>query len=219
MAGTAFIIRVASAAVVFVSQILLARWMGSFEYGNYVYVWTWLLLVGDIVHLGLPLTAQRHIPEYIQRNSLDLLRGYLIASRWLTFGLATAAAIVGAAMVHAVEAFARPACGHAALSRLRGAAVLRPLLHARWRGALVRLDCAGVDAAFAVASDPHSRADRRRLRLGLPLDATTTMLATAIAIWVTALGQLLVLNRRLAKSVAAGTDRTTSRAGSRYRCR
>ena len=63
MAGTAFIIRVASAGVVFLSQILLARWMGSFEYGSYVYVWTWLLLFGDIVHLGLPLTAQKFIPE------------------------------------------------------------------------------------------------------------------------------------------------------------
>jgi O-antigen/teichoic acid export membrane protein len=90
MAGTAFAIRVASAAVVFLSQILLARWMGSFEYGNYVYVWTWLLLVGDIVHLGLPLTAQRYIPEYARRGALDLLRGYLIGSRWLTFGLGTA---------------------------------------------------------------------------------------------------------------------------------
>jgi hypothetical protein len=59
MAGTAFIIRVAGAAVIYLSQVLLARWMGSFEFGTYVYAWTWLLLVGDIVHLGLPLTAQR----------------------------------------------------------------------------------------------------------------------------------------------------------------
>ena len=101
MAGTAFVIRVASSGVVFLSQILLARWMGSFEFGIYVYVWTWLLLLGDLVHLGLPLAAQRHIPEYIHRNQLDLLRGYLIGSRWLTFGLGTAAAILGAAIVHA----------------------------------------------------------------------------------------------------------------------
>ena len=62
-AGTAFLIRVASAAVVFLSQILLARWMGSFEFGTYVYVWTWVLLVGDLVHLGVPLTGQRFIPR------------------------------------------------------------------------------------------------------------------------------------------------------------
>jgi len=205
MAGTAFVIRVASATVVFVSQILMARWMGSFEYGNYVYVWTWLLLVGDIVHLGLPLTAQRHIPEYIQRNSLDLLRGYLIASRWLTFGLATAAAIIGAAMVYAVEGsldrhvvmplyLACAALPFYALSyMLDGVArsydwiALGLLPHSLLRPILILALIAGVYFS------------------GLPLDATTTMLATAIAIWVTALGQLLVLNSRLAKSVAAGS--------------
>ena len=83
MAGAAFVIRVAGAAVIYLSQILLARWMGSFEFGTYVYAWTWLLLVGDIIHLGLPLTAQRSIPEYTQRNQLDRLRGFLRASRWL----------------------------------------------------------------------------------------------------------------------------------------
>ena len=85
MAGTAFAIRVTGAVIIFLSQILMARWMGSFEYGTYVYVWTWLLLIGDLVHLGLPLTAQRHIPEYTQRGALDGLRGFLIGSRWIVF--------------------------------------------------------------------------------------------------------------------------------------
>ena len=40
IAGGAFLIRVASAAVVYLTQVLLARWMGSFEFGIYVYVWT-----------------------------------------------------------------------------------------------------------------------------------------------------------------------------------
>jgi O-antigen/teichoic acid export membrane protein len=80
-AGTAFLIRVASAAVVFLSQILVARWMGSFEFGTYVYVWRWVLLLGDVVHLGVPLTGQRFIPEYTQRQSFNDLRGYLIGSR------------------------------------------------------------------------------------------------------------------------------------------
>ena len=48
MAGTAFAIRVASAVIVFLSQVLLARWMGDSEFGIYVYVWTWLMLVGSI---------------------------------------------------------------------------------------------------------------------------------------------------------------------------
>ena len=61
--------------------------MGGFEFGIYVYAWTWLLLVGDIIHLGLPLTAQRTIPEYTQRGELDRLRGFLIGSRWIVFAV------------------------------------------------------------------------------------------------------------------------------------
>ena len=83
MAGAAFVIRVAGAAVIFASQILLARWMGGVEFGIYVYAWTWLQMIGDIIHLGLPLTAQRTIPEYTQRGELDRLRGFLIGSRWI----------------------------------------------------------------------------------------------------------------------------------------
>lgn len=98
MAGTAFLIRVASAAIVFGSQVLLARWMGQTEFGNYVYVWTWLLLAGELIHVGLPLTAQRFIPEYQQSGANDLLRGYLAGSRWLTFLIGTAAA-AGAALI------------------------------------------------------------------------------------------------------------------------
>jgi O-antigen/teichoic acid export membrane protein len=204
MAGTAFIIRVASAAVVFLSQILMARWMGSFEYGTYVYVWTWLLLIGDLVHLGLPLTAQRHIPEYTQRGAFDLLRGYLIGSRWLTFGLGTTVAILGAALVHMLEG----SLDARVVMPLYLACVALPFYAFSFM-----LD--GVSRSYdwiALALMPHSLL-RPILILaliagaraaGLPLDATTTMLATAIAVWTTALGQLVVLHRRLARTVAPG---------------
>ena len=55
LAGAAFLIRVVSAALTFVSQILLARWMGGYEFGIYIYGWTWILLVGGMVDLGLGL--------------------------------------------------------------------------------------------------------------------------------------------------------------------
>src|SRR5712671_3359308 len=100
MAGAAFVIRVTGAVVIFLSQILLARWIGGVEFGIYVYAWTWLQMIGDIIHLGLPLTAQRIIPEYTQRNDLDGLRGFLLGSRWIVFATATTFAIAGAIAVH-----------------------------------------------------------------------------------------------------------------------
>ena len=86
VAGAAFLIRVVSAALVFGSQILFARWMGSFEFGIYVYVWAWVLVIGEFADLGLASAAQRFIPEYSNAKAVALLRGFISRSRWLTVG-------------------------------------------------------------------------------------------------------------------------------------
>jgi O-antigen/teichoic acid export membrane protein len=203
-AGTAFLIRVASAAVVFLSQILLARWMGSFEFGTYVYVWTWVLLLGDVVHLGVPLTGQRFIPEYTQRKSFNDLRGYLIGSRWITFAAATVAALLGALAIYAMEPkldrnvilplyLACAALPFYALSfMLDGIAraynwiALGLMPHSLWRP-IVMLALMGVVYAA-----------------GYPMNAATAMLAIVAAIWLTTLLQLVMLGRRLSATVEAG---------------
>ena len=64
--------------------------MGSFDFGIYVYVWTWVLLIGQPLDLGLSTSAQRFIPEYRERGLLALLRGFVSGSRWLAVGLAVA---------------------------------------------------------------------------------------------------------------------------------
>ena len=58
--------------------------MGTSEYGVYVYVWTWVLLLGSMMDFGIAVTAQKLIPEYRGKNQLNLLRGFLFGSRWLT---------------------------------------------------------------------------------------------------------------------------------------
>jgi hypothetical protein len=68
LAGTVFLIRVAGAMLAFGSQVLFARWMGTFEFGIYVYVWTWVMLLGQAIDLGLGTAAQRFIPEYRERG-------------------------------------------------------------------------------------------------------------------------------------------------------
>ena len=69
MAGTAFLIRVMSAGIIFLAQILLARWMGGFEFGVYVYVWTWVVLVAGLAPLGIAYSTQRFIPEYTRGSA------------------------------------------------------------------------------------------------------------------------------------------------------
>jgi len=90
VASAAFLIRVGSAALIYLSQIVFARWMGRTEFGIYVYVWTWVLLIGQALDLGLATAAQRFIPEYTGTARLDMLRGFLSGSRWLVVAMATA---------------------------------------------------------------------------------------------------------------------------------
>ena len=98
-AGFAFLIRVVSAGLIFLSQILFARWMGSFQFGIYVYVWTWVVLIGSLSPLGTGYLAQRFIPEFTAKGDDDRLRGFITGSRWLCFGIGCAAAAIGAGIV------------------------------------------------------------------------------------------------------------------------
>src|SRR5262249_40165521 len=101
IAGAAFLIRVASAAIIYLTQVLLARWMGRFEFGIYVYVWAWVGFLGMLSPLGVAYSAQRFIPEYRTRQDHDGLRGFLRGSRWLCLALGTAAgaALAGTVML------------------------------------------------------------------------------------------------------------------------
>ena len=94
LAGTVFLIRVFSAALAFGSQVLFARWMGTFEFGIYVYVWAWVGFLGMASTLGIATASQRLVPEYRTRGDLDGLRGYLAGSRLMGFGLGTVAGVL-----------------------------------------------------------------------------------------------------------------------------
>src|SRR3982075_3514161 len=99
LAGTIFVIRVVSAALAYLSQILLARWMGGSDYGVYVYVWTWVLLLGSMMDFGISASAQKIIPEYRTSGEQALLRGFLSGSRWMTFGVSAAVSLALAGIV------------------------------------------------------------------------------------------------------------------------
>lgn len=204
LAGMAFVIRMTSAAIMFVSQILLARWMGDYRFGTYVYVWTWLLMIGDIVHLGVPLTAQRYVPEYTQGRAFDLLRGYLACSRWLTFGIATLAAVSGALLVYEMRSWLDPDTimplyfGCVALpfyaftfmidglARSYNWIILALLPPYILRPLIVIVTVAALHFA------------------GVTLDATIVTGVLAAAVWFTALVQLFQLERGLRGAVPTG---------------
>lgn len=95
----AFAIRIASAAIALVSQVLMARWMGGFDYGVFVLVWTVMIMVGDISCLGFQTSIIRFIPEYRERGRPEELRGAIQAARIFVLVTSSLVAALGLAGV------------------------------------------------------------------------------------------------------------------------
>jgi O-antigen/teichoic acid export membrane protein len=204
LAGTAFLVRVASAVLAYGSQILLARWMGGYEFGIYVYVWTWVLLIGGIVDLGLGSATPRFVPEFIERKELALLRGFLAGSRWLSIGLAT---IFTAACILGVRALA-PWLDRDTVIPLYIACVALPI----YGLLLVQSGIArsynwvnlALMPAYVVRQVILLALMAGAYFAGLPTDAVTATTVAVISVWAVAVGQLLVLNRRLGETLEKG---------------
>src|SRR5262245_49089197 len=75
MALVAFAIRIFSAALAFISQIVLARIMGDFEYGIFVFVWVLIVLFGDLSCLGFHTAIIRFLPQYRAVGAFEEIRG------------------------------------------------------------------------------------------------------------------------------------------------
>ncbi|MGY6708192.1 MAG: lipopolysaccharide biosynthesis protein [Rhizobiaceae bacterium] len=101
----AFFVRVASAAIAFASQVFLARWMGSFEYGIFVLVWTTMIILGSLSCLGFQSSVIRFIPEYRATGRNEELRGILRTSRVFVLLASSAIAAVGIAGVTLFSGF------------------------------------------------------------------------------------------------------------------
>lgn len=95
MSVIAFAIRIVSAVIAFVSQVFLARWMGSFEYGIFVLVWTTMVIAGNVSCLGFHTSVIRFIPEYREKGMLPELRGILVVSRLFVLVASSAIAAAG----------------------------------------------------------------------------------------------------------------------------
>lgn len=205
MAGGAFVIRVASAGLAYLTQVLLARWMGAFEFGIFVYVWTWVMLIGVFVDVGLSTSAQRFIPEYRENGATAKLRGFVAASRWLAFWIASALALLGAVCIHLLSGY----LDEYTIVPLYIACVCLPVygvLHVQ--DGIARC----YDWVNLALLPPYILRQAIVIVLmgaawlaGAPTDAVSAVTVSAIAIWITAFGQMLLLNRKLKRKIEHGT--------------
>jgi O-antigen/teichoic acid export membrane protein len=204
LAGTIFIIRVVSAALAYLSQILLARWMGGSDYGIYVYVWTWVLLLGSMLDFGISASAQKIIPEYRARGDQALLRGFLTGSRWMTLLASSTMALLLAGLVYLLSSSIDPAT---VVPLYIGCATLPAFVVANTQDGIARSHDwmrLGLMPQFIVRQALIIGFTAGAFVLGFHLGATAAMLASVAAVWIAMLGQMLVLNRRLATHIEAG---------------
>jgi O-antigen/teichoic acid export membrane protein len=99
IALSAFVVRVVSAAIALISQVILARMMGTFEYGIFVLVWTAMVIAGNISCFGFQVSVIRFLPQYREHGDLERLRGMISASRWLVFLASSMLALIGVGIV------------------------------------------------------------------------------------------------------------------------
>ncbi|WP_423887139.1 lipopolysaccharide biosynthesis protein [Bradyrhizobium sp.] len=204
LAGTIFIIRVLSAALAYFSQILLARWMGGSDYGIYVYVWTWVLLLGSMMDFGISSSAQKIIPEYRARGEHALLRGFLAGSRWMTF---TVSAVVSGLLAALIKLLS-PWLGTGEVVPLYiGCATLPAFVVANTQDGIARSHDwmrLGLMPQFIIRQSLIIGVTAGLFVLGFHLGATAAMAASAAAVWIAMIGQMVALNRRLAGHIEPG---------------
>lgn len=200
----AFLIRVLSAGIAYVSQVLMARWMGSFEYGIFVFVWVWVLILGGLAPLGLSVSTIRYVAEYRETAQLALLRGLLADSRAIAIGVSTLVMAAGLGSLYLLGPLVESYFVLPALLILfclpaytlvdvqdgiaRGFAWIDVALFAPYvlRPLLVLVAMA---AAYAA---------------GLPLTANVAASAAILACWAAAIVQTVTLHRRLREVVPRG---------------
>ena len=210
-AGKVFLIRVASAMLALASQVLLARWMGSAQFGIYIYVWTWVLMIGSLSDVGLSSAARRFIPEYTELKAPELLRGFLAGSRWLASAIAAAIGAACAGLVTLLSPFIDQytlvplylACltipiyalgqAQAGIAQSYNWPNLALMPFYIWRQAVITV---AMGAAYL---------------LGAPTGAVAAIAIAVVATWAVTLGQLLVLDRRLSKTVPPGPKQYESK--------
>lgn len=71
------LVKVLGTLAAFLVQIPLTRILGVGEYGAYIYVWSWIVILTTFLRLGLDNTLIKYIPIYVSGSEWPRLKGVL----------------------------------------------------------------------------------------------------------------------------------------------
>lgn len=92
----ALVIRLTSAALAYLAQVVFARLMGQYEYGVFAYTWVWFLVFSAVATLGFGDSPVRYVAQLRARGEDDYLRGFL---RFAPLVMFVASVIFGALLI------------------------------------------------------------------------------------------------------------------------
>lgn len=203
----AFSIRIFNAAIAFLSQVIMARWMGEFQYGIFVLVWVWMLILGSLSPMGFHTSIIRFLPQYSASGQDDELRGILITTRVFALLAATAAAVIGIA---GIWLFADRVPDYYMLPFVLGFICLPMLAFSDSLDGVSRAKSWIVLAlapAYAVRPVLLLTFMASALLAGFPPEAKTALTAAILATYVTTIGQFAIVMTRMRRQVAPGPRR------------
>jgi len=98
--ATALAIRVAAAGIAYASHVLMARFLGSFEYGIFAYIWVWATILGPTSTLGFSHSVYRFVPQYGETGDDALARGFIFGGGIFVALTALSIAVIGSLGVY-----------------------------------------------------------------------------------------------------------------------
>ncbi|HZP19640.1 MAG TPA: lipopolysaccharide biosynthesis protein [Bauldia sp.] len=204
IALVAFAVRIFSALIAYVSQVVMARWMGDFEYGVFVVVWVGAVILGGLACLGIQTAVVRFVPEYRERLQTELLRGVLIGSRVQGLVTATFFAAIGGL---GLWVFGDAISSYYLIPLYLGAITLPMLAVAEIHEGIARgFSWADLSLWPTYIVRPFLIIAFMWLAvaMGYAPTAVTAMAATIAATYLTTIGQLIALALRIRKVIGKG---------------
>lgn len=175
--------------------------MGAFDYGIYVFVWTWVLVLSGLSHLGMPTAMIRLLPEYLAHGKHGVLRGLLLGGRAVALLTGTAVALVAILFIWLMgdwlnSHFVLPVCLALACVPLCALSDVQDGI-GRGRGWMA----VGLMPPYILRPLLLLGCMTAAHLLGLPTDAPTAAGSAVVATWVAALVQMLLVERRFGREI------------------